>query len=204
VRLQPLTADNMEQVRIWRNQVPQTLRTPYLLTAEQQAEYYRKVICNRESHTRYFALIQNVPTQVGTHDTAPVERFVGYGGIEGIQWETRIGELSLLIGPEYRRRGYGKRAVSCILAHAWDVLGLETVYAECYECGAPEFWRTIAKQHRAETTTLPRRKYWDGQYWDSLYITFTPQIPEPGPERDAHGVAWISIPQGDYISDYPN
>ncbi len=101
MELRPLTEENMEQVRIWRHEVPETLRTSYMLTKEMQQDYYRNVICNRNSTTRYWGLYGDCG------DLQPEKEcphFFGYGGIENISWENRNGEMSLLIAPQWRMR----------------------------------------------------------------------------------------------------
>ena len=182
MELRPLTSADMEQVRVWRHQVPESLRTPYMLTAEMQQDYYRDVICNRDSTTRYwglwewnsgeYALVQS------DHCTTTYKgawQFIGYGGIENISNENGNGEISLLIGPDYRGNGYGKQAVGLFLDQAFNHLRLEHVYGECYECGPWEFWREMVIKYDTDwqSVWLPARKYYKGEYFDSYYFTFS-------------------------------
>ena len=156
----------MEKVREWRNDARETLRTPYMLTQEMQADYYRDVICNRDSRTRYWAFIEKIG------ESGVMDKLLGYGGIENIEWENRRGEISLLINPEFRRKGHGTEAVKIILHEAFRNLSLDHVYAEVYECGNVEFWKQQVQLHNAETTRLPVTKFWGGTYYDSLLFTF--------------------------------
>ena len=166
--LLPLDACDMEVVREWRNAMPETLRTPYLLTEEMQYNYYKDVICDRKGTTRYWALWEM---------EADPELFVGYGGIENIQWENRLGEISVLIGPDLRGRGYGKAAVDEFLRRAFDELNLHAVWGECYLCSpAVGFWRNMVAYHGGIALELPYRKYWDGKYWGSLYFCFVRSV----------------------------
>lgn len=164
LELSALTLDNALTVLPWRNAAMETLRTPMMLTREQQEEWYRDVICDRRSSTRYWALW----AQMGLYSM-----FVGYGGIENIEWENRRGEISLLIGPDYRGMGYGREAVRLFLDRAFNYLNLETVWGESYMCGHPDFWRRCVEDYNGQSTRLPRRKYYGGSYHDSLYFTFT-------------------------------
>jgi len=187
IELCPLTAENMETVRVWRHEVPETLRTPYMLTKEMQQDYYRDVICNRESHTRYFALWEpGVPLNVSKRGDR-VEAFVGYGGLENISWENGNAEISLLIGPEYRKQGYGREAVKLFLGEAFNKMRLHSVYGECYMCGPWLFWNRLLDAAYGNGTFegvdsicdneafLPCRKFWNGNHYDSYYFTFTRQ-----------------------------
>lgn len=171
--LQPLTADDMEMIRAWRHDVPETLRTPYMLTREMQQDYYQRVICNRDSHTRYWGLWDNFPHEYDDLDPDDLDYkgFLGYGGIENISWENGNGEISLLIRPDLRGRGYGTQAVDLFLDRAFGAMRLETVYGECYYCGPVEFWKKIVDRYGAYDTILPRRKFWDNQYHDSYYFS---------------------------------
>lgn len=165
--LEPLTLEDMEQIRRWRHEVPETLRTPYMLTREMQEDYYHNVICNRDSKTRYWALKQNRISK----DFARCE-FMGYGGIENISWENRNGEMSLLIDPGYRGEGYGKEAVRLFLDQAFGNLNLYTVYGECYYSGPVGFWAKMIEIYGGTDAYLPCRKYYDGKYYGSYYFTF--------------------------------
>ena len=171
--LRPLTQSDMQVIREWRHGVPETLRTPYMLTAEMQDEYYRTVICNRDSKTRYWALWDEeliIDYNVDWGDISN-EELIGYGGIENISWENGTGEMSVLIRPDMRGHGYGKCAVHMFLEQAFDFMRLGVVYGECYYCGPVAFWKKIAERYDAYSAVLPKRKYWDGQYWYSYYFS---------------------------------
>ena len=159
MNLRALELDDMEYIRQWRNQCLDTLRTPFPLTKEQQEDWYRNEICNRQSRSRFWAI-----TEKGS--------LIGYGGIENIQWENSIGEISLLINPEYQGRGYGKSAAVEIITQAFNRLNLHTVFGEVYVTNpAMGFWVAITDAYKGYKTLLPNRKYLDGKHWDSLYFS---------------------------------
>lgn len=169
IELRALSKADMEQVRIWRNEMPEGLRTPFDLTREMQEDYYRDVICNRESHTRYWGIWSN---EEAASTYPPSSGFIGYGGIENIQWESRLAEISILIGPDFRRHGYGEQAVVAILDRAFRRLNLKLVYGECYECNpAILFWRKLLDRWMCEHVMLPGyRKLWNGAEATGLYF----------------------------------
>jgi len=178
MQFRPLARDDVEQIRLWRNEVPETLRTSFPLTAEQQEDYYLNVICDRFGRTRYWGIWNEkekspawYSEQTGMVRTASL--LIGYGGIENIQWENRLGEISILIGSEYRGKGCGKWAVKEILKRAFQQLNLENVFGECFFCSsAVDFWKKMIDLYSGLAAKLPGRKYWDGKYWDSLYFNF--------------------------------
>ncbi len=158
LKLRPLTPADMETVRRWRNDHLEGLRTPYPLTREQQEQFYKDVICNRDSQHRYWAV--------------EGDGLVGMVGLTYIQWENRLAEISLITDPYARKRGIGSDAVKLALEQAFGNMGLLTVYGECYECNpACGFWHRMTERYHGVTATLPRRKFWHGKLWDSLYFS---------------------------------
>ena len=174
--LKPLCLDDMELVRRWRNEIPETLRTPYMLTEEMQEDYYRDVICNRNGNTRYWGFWQEVIPREWDKDLGPdkTQWLFGYGGIENIRWEDRQGEISILIAPDYRNKGYGAEGVELILNQAFMFMNLDRVYGECFHSSvAVEFWIKMVAEYRGFQTSLPDRKYFNGTYWSSFYFMFS-------------------------------
>lgn len=171
MELRILSLEDCEQVRLWRNQSMESLRTPYELTREMQAKFYGDVICNPDSPHRYWGIWKFVPLQQIAFTGSPPP--IGYGGITNIQWENRIGEIALLIDPKMRDKGYGKEAVRLLLDKAFNYLNLQTVCGEVYSCNPAgvEFWQTF-KGIQHCWTVLRNRKYWNGDFWDGAYFSF--------------------------------
>lgn len=155
-----LCLEDMEPIRTWRNAALETLRTPFPLTKEQQEEWYKNEICNRNSKSRFFAIVDN-------------GLLVGYGGVENVQWENSIGEISLLISPDARKKGFGFQSALDIINYAFDNLNLHTVFAECYSNNtAVNFWHKVFAHYQNYTeVVLPNRKYCNGKYYDSMYFS---------------------------------
>lgn len=184
MELRPLSLEDMEQIRIWRNSIPETTRTPFLLTKEQQQDYYRTVICDRRSTTRYWGLWARLPDYKefrGAGDMVPPLgkelSFIGMGGIEHIEWENRRGEISVLIDPKQRGKGYGKEAVEAFLGQAFRNLGLLNVWGECYYCSpAVGFWEKLVELYGAYSTTHPDAKFFDGKLFNSFWFNFKSRV----------------------------
>ena len=95
-----LTKDQCEQIRQWRNQNISRYRSSFLLTNEMQEDFYKDVICNKNSKHRYWAIIEF--------------QFLGIVGLTDISLENRNAEISLVINPEERKQNYGEQALELI------------------------------------------------------------------------------------------
>ncbi|NQD68298.1 GNAT family N-acetyltransferase [Bacillus haikouensis] len=52
-------------------------------------------------------------------------RLIGYAELDGILWAHRVGGLSIIIGEEVcQGKGYGREAMECVLAFAFEELNL--------------------------------------------------------------------------------
>lgn len=169
MKLEPLTLEQCEQVRIWRNAEMECWRTPFMLTREMQMDFYKRC-CDRNSPHRYWAIVRTVEDEI--KGVVPESGFIGMGGITYIQWENRIGEITLIIDPDERKDGLGEKAVELLLNQAFNHLNLQTVFGEVYWCNqAFDFWKQITKKHSGYLTKLPNRKYWKDSYYDSWYFS---------------------------------
>ena len=157
VVLRALDRDTALQVVEWRRACPEALRTPYEITREQQEQWYRDVVCDRRAASRYWAAWAG-------------DDLVGFAGLEGIQWENGLAEISLLVAPGQRGKGFGKLIVGAVLEQAFNRLRLHQVVGESYECAAAGWWRKLGTERGWYMTELPARKYWAGQWWASLYF----------------------------------
>lgn len=173
--LDTLTLEDVELVRQWRNQDLKVLRTPYMLTKEMQREFYDMQVCNRNANSRWWAIKEShTGTSVEDKDLISGYILIGMGGLENIVWENRNAEISLIIDPDLRGKGYGEKALGMILKMGFNYLGLHTIDAEVYWCNpdGQMFWLKMAEKHPSRQVILADRKYWDGKYYDSDFITF--------------------------------
>ena len=160
MKLRPPTRENLEKVRLWRNDLMESLRTPFMMTKEQQEDFYDTISSGTSVH-RYYELWDN-------------GEFVGLGGITYIQWENRCGEISLILSPDSRGKGIGRNAVAELYRTAFNELNLNMVFGECYSCNrAMAFWINTTRQYNGNETVLWDRKYWNGKYYDSIYFSVT-------------------------------
>jgi RimJ/RimL family protein N-acetyltransferase len=142
--LQTPTLEQCELVRQWRNapDVLPMLRTKEPLTKEQQEAFYRDVVCNPASNHRYYALMSNRLSRTAEEfaDGLLQPEFIGLGGLTYLDRTPGEGEISLLLGPQFRGRRLGAEAVQLLRMKA-TLLGLRWVVGECYDSNpARRFW----------------------------------------------------------------
>ncbi len=183
LKLYAPSLSDFEIIRRWRNECLQALRTPFMLTQEMQADFYKNVVCNRNSNIRFWSA-KNKGNIYG-------KDFIGLVGLVNICWENRSGEISIILDGEERGKGHGKEAMCLLLKEGFDNLNLDIIYGECYFCNdSLGFWKKlmqdltnknknksiienglIKSEYEIRTAILPDRKFWDGQYWDGWYFS---------------------------------
>lgn len=168
--LRALRAEDMPTVLRWRATCRAGLRTPFLLTDEMQAAWYRDVVCNRTAPHRYWAVVDRDRLDI---PAGAVPEFVAMVGATDIEWENGLAQVSLLTAPDRRGQGIGAAAVALLLEEGFDRMGLKTIYGEVYECNGAGvlFWQGIAAHYRGYWTRLPNRKFWDGRWRDACYFS---------------------------------
>ena len=175
-----LTLEDAEQIRIWRNQDIGAARTPYLLTKEMQEKWYNETVCDRSANSRYWAIRKKADEiekkKMGIYidyNEIDITVLIGIAGLQNIEWENRTAEISLMIGPDYRRKGYGKEALQKLLAMGFDQIGLHSIWGEVYEFASSfKYWYAMMNKHNANTARLLDRKYCSGQYYDAIWFCF--------------------------------
>jgi len=168
LKLDCLDKYSFEEVRIWRNKLDNNiLRTPFKLTKEMQENFYNDEICNRKSKHRYLGLYEFKEDYF---------QIIACIGIINIEWENRLGEISLIVNPAYTNIGYGKIAFLNLLTFGFNNLNLENIFGECYECSPHVgFWEKMIKKFHGQKTILYNRKYYNLKYYNSLYFNFNKQ-----------------------------
>lgn len=177
--LDALTERDCELIRQWRAEARDTLRTPYLLTIEQQRAFYRDVVSNRQANARYWAA-RNADGEC-----------VAFAGLENISWENGHAEISLLVATEQRGKGIGAEVVDLVLVECFEWMRLMTCWGEVYhsnETGV-RFWRKVIERHGGMVTTWPRRKWWNGRLHDA--DLFTISAPPVKVELDDQAIAGV-------------
>jgi RimJ/RimL family protein N-acetyltransferase len=90
-KLIPIRFEDRHLIREWRNQQIEILRQKEPLTVEKQDSYFEQVVAKLFQHER--------PTQL-LFSFLEDEKFIGYGGLVHIDWESRNAEVSFLTNTE--------------------------------------------------------------------------------------------------------
>ena len=148
------------EVSRWRNEDRGSLRTPTMSDPVSQSNWFFNLDTNVH---RYWGFVGE-------------GGFVAFGGLTFISPENRSAEISLIVDPDQRRRGVGMESVRLLLHEGFHNMNLRVIYGEVYHCNpGRHFWRKVYEFWNAETAELPKRKYWDGKYFDSTYFAITRQ-----------------------------
>jgi hypothetical protein len=178
MKFRELRFNDMGYILSIRAQNPDALRTPYLLTLEQQNDWYRNVVCNRSFNARYWAIEDEISVaSVGFGDgRQETTRMIGYGGIQSIEWENKRGEMSLLLDPRCSIAEKREAALET-LYHGFNCMNLDNIYTEDYECNNEfSIWYNFAYELGAYIIGLPNTKFLDGKYYNSMFANFEKRI----------------------------
>lgn len=135
-----------------RNDRLDALRTSGPMTVEAQKHWYVDVVV-RSMRDRWRSAFNDGGA------------FVGYCGIEYIQWENRLGEISALAIHDDDQA----EIINAAIRFGFDTLNLNSLYAEVYTCNRDAAIWTEAFGDLAECYTLPMRKWYQGKWYDSKY-----------------------------------
>lgn len=161
IRLMPITRENCQKARVWRNEVREALRTPIMLTEQMQDDFFDSISRNKNSEDNYWEV---------HGDGYP--SFLGLAGLTDWERANSLAEISLFLNPQYRRKGIGATAVDLVLEEAFNSMNLHQVLGECFYCNpCLPFWEKITRRYGGTGLVLPDRKYWEGKYWNSYYFS---------------------------------
>jgi dTDP-4-amino-4,6-dideoxygalactose transaminase/RimJ/RimL family protein N-acetyltransferase len=159
IYLDALSQSDCEQIRRWRNRDISGARTPYKLTELQQERFYEDVVSNRDSRCRYWAVKDIM------HELA------GIAGLTDIEWENGRAEISLMIGPDYRRCGFGHHALTKLMEVGFEQMRLNVLYGNVYACNADiGFWFHMFDKYEMFNVKIPCGKWWGNQWHATHYF----------------------------------
>lgn len=179
MKLQPITREGCQQVRIWRNEFRQSLRTTILITKEQQDAFYDR-LQDRNCEDRYWEIHEDDAelraldgTKIGEIKSIGIVAMVG---LTDIDWVNRLAEISLFVSPDQRQKGVGTEALRLTLEEAFDHMNLHQVLGECFYCNpCCGFWKREVRRYYGVERELPDRKWWGGKWWSSYYFSIFEQ-----------------------------
>lgn len=152
VNLRPIAPADLERMVAWSQdpEVCQYLDGNYPQNLEDANGWLQKVLSDR--HNKRWSLL----TKSG--------RLIGDIELDHITWRSGEAELRVCIGEKsFWNQGYGTDAVSTVIAHAFDGMGLKRVYLRVFtenvraiRCYTKSGFRKEGRLERLDTTGRPR------------------------------------------------
>lgn len=106
---------------------------------------------------------------------------VGTCGLTSINMIHRSAEFSLLIGPEFQKRGFGKSALKALFRYGFDQLQLHSIWGETFEDN-PAFLMFMKLGMRKEGK-VKERYFKNGKYKDAYIVSIL--------DREARRQSWF-------------
>lgn len=150
----------------WRNGSLKALRTSRRTTWIEQEEFVEW--CVRNPHKIRMWRFHRDDEELAYEPVA-------YGGLEHVEWENGLAELTLLVNPTMRRQGNGRAAFRYIMQEAFYKLRLNCVWSETYRCNQDgvAFIESLRSAYGLYTVTIPDRKYYNGKYHEAVWWCMT-------------------------------
>lgn len=138
----PIRQEDMERVRVWRNEQIAILRQKKPLTPEEQVRYFEEQVkpsfLLKEPRNVLFSFLKD-------------KTLIGYGGIVHVDWQAQSGEISFLLGkPDAQDLA---ALISLLVEAAFQGLELKTLIAEVYDWGTE---RKVALEQAGFTASHTR------------------------------------------------
>lgn len=163
ITFRPIQLDQIEQIRLWRNAQKKILRQTKEISKYEQKCYFQDKV--------FTQLDINFPAQI----LIGIEwrgKFVGYGGLVHIDWNSRKAEVSFLLDTEIREESklfieIFSSYLSLIQIMAFEHLALNRIYTETYSFRTSVISTLNANDFLLEGT-LRKSYFWEGRFFDSL------------------------------------
>ena len=127
--LKPLTMEDMELIRLWRNQQMDVLRQKKEISKSEQISYFEKNIVTlfdkeKPSQLLFSYFKDNI--------------LVGYGGLVHLSWDDKRAEMSFLLNPIYIKndniyKEYFSQFIAFMKQINFDQLFFHKLFTETYE-----------------------------------------------------------------------
>lgn len=164
ISLAPLDSTDMHLVRVWRNdhRIWQWLPQNDLISDSEQMRWFDEQ--SRDHTVKMYKVVIGYTNDVETK-VIPI----GVGGFTSIDMMIRRAKFSLFIAPFYQALSVQQKAISCLLIHGFQNLGLHLIWGEVFE-GNPalKIFEEIGFRHEGV-----RRDFYfrDGKYIDAHLIS---------------------------------
>ena len=158
VHLNPLTSNDMETLRNWRNnpKIYSWCRQTDLISDINQSKWFQSI--SNDPSIKMFMISH------GIND-------LGVCGLTSIDYISRRAEFSLYISPEHQKKGYAKKALKTLLATGFENYNLNLIWGESFDKNpAIELFESLGMQYEGT-----RRQFYfkNGKYLDAHLYSIT-------------------------------
>lgn len=125
IALGTIEPEHADKLQAWRNnqEIWKWCRQNDLISGRDQTKWIERQ--NDDASIKMYSIVDVNPGYT--------PKPVGVCGLTSIEMGSRRAEFSLYIAPEYQKMGCGKKALSTLLDHAFNDLGLNLVWGESFE-----------------------------------------------------------------------
>lgn len=163
VILRPIRVEDREYTAKWRNDLfikSSTMSHPFPVTEELEKQWYEE---NARSRNNSF-----LPFTVAEKGTG---RVLGFFSLNNINWISRIGFISGVIGErENIGKGIGRESLELLIRYAFDYLNLQKICA--YVRTDHPAMKTWIETGAVREGTLVSHFYAEGRYYDVAFISW--------------------------------
>lgn len=163
IRLRAIEREDLPRFVTWLNdpEVRQGLNLVYPLSLAQEERWFEQMLQRPPAEQ-----VLGIEVEVGG-----VWTLIGTCGLHNVDWINHQAELGIFIGDKaFWNRGYGRRAVSLLLRHAFNTLNLNRVYLRVYETNprAIHAYEHVGFVHEGR---LRQARFQNGRYVDELIMS---------------------------------
>jgi len=163
ILFEPISPKEEELLEIakWRNESLIYLRSlkPTPIDFEHQWKWVYESI---QKENKYYFIYSAIKDDFWENKN----KFIGYCGFNNINKKSKYAEMSLLIGPEFRNKGYGKEAALKLLNIGFRVFNYNCIFIEVYK--TTNVWEDFCRKLRFQQEGILRdRTLWQNKYYDS-------------------------------------
>lgn len=152
--IRPIENGDLEWIRKERNrpECRQWFRQDHIISQDEQYEWFET------TSMRSFVVVED-------------DVNVGVVSLSHVDTTVRKCEFSIMITPEFRGRGYGRKALNDLLDHAFNDLNMRQVYSDVFENNPSRaLYKDIGFR---ECGILPDWYYKNGTYVNTVVIVIT-------------------------------
>lgn len=152
----------VEDLKNWRNDLMVSFRQFRPLNSINQEDWITRI--SREDKNLMLAVL-NKSAIPGSN----TNYLVGVVGLCYVDWVERFAEASIIIGPEYRGKGYGEWALKALCNYGFVDIGLHRIWAEIFSFnkGSIKLFEKIGFKHEG---VAREKQFAYGRYHDSIMM----------------------------------